>query len=121
MTTPAIDDSALDQIRSLQKPGRENLLQKIVGIYVEQSNCLRERIGEAVAKADARELLESAHSLKSSSGNVGAVRVSTLSQKLEAAGRDGRLDGTAALFEELVVELERAICELRSVVGAEAP
>ena len=118
MTTPAIDDSALDEIRSLQKPDRENLLQKIIGLYVEQSNYLRERIGRAVLAADARELLESAHSLKSSSGNVGAVRVSTLSQKLETAGRDGRLEGTAALFDELVVELERAIRELRSASEA---
>ena len=115
MSTPAIDNSALDEIRSLQKPGRENLLQKIVGLYVEQAKVLQERIGHAVATADATELRESAHSLKSSSGNVGAMRVSALSRELELAGREGRLDGTDLLFDELVVELERAVRELSLV------
>lgn len=43
---------------------------------------------EAVAQQDAAILCRSAHSLKSSSGNVGAWQTMALSQTLEALSRD---------------------------------
>jgi HPt (histidine-containing phosphotransfer) domain-containing protein len=49
----------------------------------------------AVEAEDAAALVRPAHTLKSSSATVGAMRLSSLARDLEMAGRGGSLDATA--------------------------
>ncbi len=53
-----------------------------------------------------------AHTLKSSSAQVGAVKLSALSKEIESRGRAGSLDGARALLDELLLELESVHEEL---------
>ena len=78
----------INEIRALQRPGRPNLLQKIIHHYLEDTPKLLASLHEAIAKGDAPALQFAAHSLKSSSANIGAVQISSLSSELETRGRE---------------------------------
>jgi HPt (histidine-containing phosphotransfer) domain-containing protein len=54
---------------------------------------------DAIAGADGEALRQAAHSLKSSSANLGATHLATLSKELEHCGRDRRLEGAAELLQ----------------------
>jgi HPt (histidine-containing phosphotransfer) domain-containing protein len=53
-----------------------------------------------------------AHTLKSSSAQVGALRLSALSKEIESLGRAGSVDGARELLGELMPELESVHEEL---------
>jgi HPt (histidine-containing phosphotransfer) domain-containing protein len=46
-------------------------------------------------------LMEAAHSLKSSSANLGATQLAALCKELEQRGRDNDLQGAAELVDEI--------------------
>lgn len=107
-----INRKALDDIRNLGSRSGGNLLEKIVGMFLERSESLLEEIKQHLANDDAEQLWNSAHSLKSSSGNVGAMNVFDLCAVIESRGREGQLDGLEELIELLEQELRNAAKEL---------
>jgi len=109
-----IDQGPLDAIRALQQPGNESLLDTILELYLDQSVELAARIGRAVADSCANDLREAAHSLKSSSANVGAMLVYELARELEAVGRGGNTEGAA----ELCSRLELAVGDANTALGS---
>ncbi|MFQ5773134.1 MAG: response regulator [Kiloniellaceae bacterium] len=112
-----LDRSALEGIRALQRDGAPDTLVKVVGVYLEHSPRLLETIERAVAARDAEGLCNAAHSLKSSTANVGATELAALCKELEAMGREHRLDGARGLLDQvraqyaLVCTALRAECE----------
>ncbi len=91
----------LAQVRALQRPGQPDLLGKIVGIYLQESPRLLQQMRDAVDREDGEALRRAAHSLKSSSANLGATELAALSKVLEHRGREGRLDGAGELLQAL--------------------
>jgi HPt (histidine-containing phosphotransfer) domain-containing protein len=62
-----------------------------------------------------------AHSLKSSSANVGALRLSALAKDVEHAAKQGEAERAVTAAQEVRPEFERAQTELRRICeGAEA-
>ncbi len=114
----AIDEAALDAIRALEQPGTDSLLNRIIKLFLDESADLQDQIGAAVAQANADALRKSAHSLKSSSANVGALQVSEISRDLEVAGRNGDLSRTESLYDALRDALGQADAELRRILGS---
>ncbi len=55
---------------------------------------------------DSEEIRTTAHSLKSSSGNIRAKRLAALLQELESLGKEGDAQGAAALFPTVRSEYE---------------
>ena len=117
MNALVIDPTPLDAIRSLEQAGQDSLLDTIVNMFLEQSEALVLQIREAVETGDAVGVREAAHSLKSSSANVGAMRVSALSFDLEQAGRDGMLDNASALADRLYLAIKEANQALSEIVN----
>ena len=62
---------------------------------------------EALARGDAEALKREAHNLKSSSANLGALRLSGFCKDLEIIGRSGDLQGAQELMERAEAEFER--------------
>ncbi len=120
MNEPVIDPAPLEAIRSLEVAGSEGLLGTIIGLFLEQSVELGGRISEAVTASDASGLCEAAHSLKSSSANVGAMRVSALCYDLEQAGRDGSIEIAVPLADRLTLAVGEANAALKEISGAAA-
>jgi len=63
-------------------------------------------------------VVHSAHSLKSSSANVGAVALSELCAKMEAGAQAGNLESAWAQFERVLEEHERVVLALNAQTAA---
>jgi HPt (histidine-containing phosphotransfer) domain-containing protein len=57
-----------------------------------------------------------AHSLKSSSANVGAMQVSALAKKLELAAKENRIDESIACWQAMQVAYGQAELALRTII-----
>jgi HPt (histidine-containing phosphotransfer) domain-containing protein len=106
MTSEAVLDlSALSVIRSLQQPGAEDLVRKIVDMFIEDSELYGSVIGQAIQDGNAEHLGAAAHSLKSCAANVGAMQVAKTAAKLEAIGRERVLEDAGRLHAALQAAL----------------
>ena len=103
-TEPVLEQETLERIRALQRPGKPNVLSKIINLYLENSPGLIETVRKSVEQGDGAALCEAAHSLKSSSANLGAVSMAAVCKKLEDMGRDGRTDAAKALIGRIESE-----------------
>lgn len=87
-TDPVIDYASLEAIASLQGAGGESLLKNVVEIYLSHSQGLMQKLDEAVGADDRKGIMETAHTLKSSSAQLGAGRLAAVMQRLEFMGRN---------------------------------
>ncbi|HMM74796.1 MAG TPA: response regulator [Gammaproteobacteria bacterium] len=101
-----LDQSAIARIRALQRDGSPPVLQRVIGIYLDAAPKLIAEVRDAVEKRDALRLQRAAHSLKSSSANLGAQTLSELCKELENMGRLGKLEGAAHKLDVLEFEFE---------------
>jgi CheY-like chemotaxis protein len=122
-TTPApaaavLDEQALRQIRSLRQPGGPDLLKKIVALYISNSRTLIETLRDAILRSDAPGVAQAAHSLKSSSANVGAKSLTEMCAQLEATAKAGKLEPAWNLLDRMVEEHNRVLLALNAQTAA---
>ena len=86
-----IDRSALDAIRSIQSDAAPDLLVQVVRIYFESAPALIAKLREGFVALDYDAIRTAAHTLKSSSANVGANALAQLCKQLELAARAGSI------------------------------
>jgi signal transduction histidine kinase/CheY-like chemotaxis protein/HPt (histidine-containing phosphotransfer) domain-containing protein len=101
---PVLDAEALDELRSIA--GEETL--RIVRLFLEDAPRLIARIEQAAAATDLDAMGEAAHTLKSSSANLGALALSAAAKRIEQAARSGTLDRPGAVAALVVAEYARA-------------
>ncbi len=111
---PVIDRSALDQIDELDPEQDGSLLNNIIDTYVENAEVLMLELSEAAGQDDLTTAVRAAHSLKSSSANVGARRLSGLCATMEKHGRDGNIEPITVNIDRAWKEYEIAVKELLS-------
>lgn len=88
------DESALDAIKALQRPGKPDILGRIVTMYLDKTPELIADIENGIAANDAARVKMAAHTLKSSSAYLGATTLADKCNKLEAkAANDDLTDG----------------------------
>ena len=107
---PVLDDSVLDELGEVL--GGE--VDKIIAVYLEDSPRLIAQLERAAVGGDPIALRVAAHTLKSSSANVGARTLSDAARELEHGARDGTLDKPEALVARIVTEfaqVKRALLE----------
>ena len=90
-----IDQTALDAIRALQRPGKPDILARIVNMYMEKSPELISAIKEGVASNDSDKVKMAAHTLKSSSAYVGASALAEVCNRIESKASNDDLGSTA--------------------------
>ncbi|MDO9118608.1 MAG: PAS domain S-box protein [Nitrospira sp.] len=108
-----VDPKSWDSITSLQRPGQPDLLAKVIGLYLKDSQGLVDKILAAAAGKDFASLRDTAHSLKSRSATLGAWHVTNLCKQLETGAREQTLAWTEA--ERLTKQLQQtftATCEI---------
>ena len=110
---PVLDDSVLDELREVL--GDE--VDKIVQVYLEDAPRLIAQLERAAVGNDPIALRVAAHTLKSSSANVGARMLSDASRDLEHGARDGTLGQPEALVARIVTE----IAQVRRALQDKAP
>ena len=108
-----IDRHALANIAALQRPGSPPVLPKVISMYLKSSGELLEKLARALEEGDAETTRRTAHTLKSSSANVGASRLASLSKQLEDAGRSNSLQKAGLLLEQIKAEHGQVVAALQ--------
>ncbi len=108
----ALDRSVLESLRELQDDGDPDIVAEVGGLFLEHSPQKVAAILQAVESKDPNGLRTAAHSLKSSSAYVGAMRLSEISRELEMMGRSQVLDGAEEKAERLKREYTLVMMEL---------
>jgi HPt (histidine-containing phosphotransfer) domain-containing protein len=109
-----LDRGALDNIRALDESGGSELLHQVIGIYLKTTPELVRAMRRAADAGDAAAVGTAAHSLKSSSLSIGAIRFGNLCREIEAAARSTPPATPAALVAALESEYLRVEQLLRS-------
>ena len=112
-----IDKSALDRIKAVQQPGMPDLVEKVINLYINDAQSLYRNIHEAVGKGDPHALNKAAHSLKSSSANVGAIKLASLCKELETLGKANTLGNAQEIVNQMDSEYKRVIDTLSQSTG----
>jgi HPt (histidine-containing phosphotransfer) domain-containing protein len=113
----AIDFAALDAIRALESPQQPNLLADLIHNHRERAAELIEDLRGALEEDDADAVRETARSLDTGSGNVGAVAVAVLCREVEWLVRNGDPARAKAAFDRLVEENARAVEALEAAIA----
>lgn len=92
---PILDEGVLAALGE-SVGGDESFVADLVQTYLGDGAEQLAAIEAAVGAEDAEALVRPAHTLKSASLTVGAMRLGEVSRGLEMRGREGRLDGAAA-------------------------
>ncbi|MEO8628056.1 MAG: response regulator, partial [Betaproteobacteria bacterium] len=116
--TPAVDTAALDAIRALANESAPDLLEQVVRLYLEAGPRLLDGLRSGMATGDKHAVRAAAHSLKSSSANVGARHLAELCKQLELASRVDTLMPQTPSFDDVITEYSRVQAELDREVGS---
>ena len=108
-----IDQKSLENIRALQSEGTEDILTKIITLFLDDTPQQLEKLHQALRDKDANTIRAIAHSLKSSSATLGAMGLSSLLKELEEKGRTNSLNGSAKLFAQIDNEFQESIVPLQ--------
>lgn len=100
-TVPLLDSGVLQTLRDLSGPGDETFFVEVIDLYLKDSVALVGAIRQAALSRDAHALMPAAHSLRSSSGNVGAASLSAVCRALECAASGNGMDDVAPLLAQL--------------------
>ena len=95
-----LDQNALDSIRTLKLDGIPNMLTHIIKIYLQDTPKQFLHLADAIEENDASCVQKIAHTLKSSSANLGAMDLSTLFKSLEVSGRANTLEDARELLAQ---------------------
>ncbi len=109
-SSDVLDVSVLDKYRKRERTGRKNLLSRILDAFLEQSPQHIDQLRTAILDGDSPGIQAAAHTLKSSSANVGAMALSALCKDLEARAKDHNNDGIKEHFAE-VEAMYAIVCE----------
>ena len=107
-----LDAGVLDSLRALQPAGGASLVERVVAAYLEHTPSQLAEARAALLRGDTAVLRRAAHTLKSSSANVGALRLSALCRELEADAKDS-LSNHA---EEGVARIETEFARVRDAL-----
>ncbi len=97
---------------------KADLLQRLIGIYLEHAPLLVDKLKEAGAGHDLAALKDTAHNLKSSSGNMAATGLMELCQLLEVQAMQGEFERARETVE--AIELEYRAVSLALIEEGEA-
>ena len=117
---PAINPAAIETLRELDEPGSNELVTQLVSSFLKSADGNLERVAAALAEGNARAWAQVAHALKSSAANLGADALAGCYRELEKCGREARLDDARSLLEPTRREQQRALHELRELLGETA-
>jgi signal transduction histidine kinase/DNA-binding response OmpR family regulator len=109
-----INRQALDNIRALSPTSGDALLERVLHAFLRDTPKHLHTIRLAIANDDAEQLRKAAHSLKSSSANIGASALADRSKELEQLGRNHTTAGAAPLL----ADMEHSFQAARQALGA---
>lgn len=111
---PVIDRAALDRLRRV---GGANLLRRMVELFLESGPERVRAVAESAAAGDVARVERAVHAMKSSAGNVGAIRLQRTAEAIEARAVAGSID--AGAVQRLIRDYDDSAAGLRSMLADE--
>ena len=116
---PAVlDAGALQRLRELDPTGKSRLLARVAQAFQGSVERLMPELGAAFAGGDLETVRHVAHTLKSSSASIGAIKLSRLCAEIETMVRLETVDGLPARVAEMDRETTAVLQALRRISGA---
>ena len=111
-----LDRRVLDELARVTTNGRPELLANVIDLYLVESPKLLLKLSQAAKAGDAPEIVRMAHSLKSSSANVGAMALSRYCEQAEKSARRADIEEARLVSAEIAAEHGR----VQAALAAEA-
>jgi len=105
----SIDQSALNILRTIQPDGERHFLRRIITLYMSSTQDSIDKLTSALNVDDIVQLIRPAHSMKSSSANIGAMQLMKSCEKLEFDSRQGRFNQNRQQIENVIKEYQRVV------------
>jgi len=109
---PSVDPAALEILAGLEQSGNSGLLERVVAAYLTSSTQLLAQLRDSIGADDAKGVAAAAHDLKSTSAQVGALKLSALAKEIESSAGAGSVDVARELMGEFSSEIESVHEEL---------
>jgi signal transduction histidine kinase/CheY-like chemotaxis protein/HPt (histidine-containing phosphotransfer) domain-containing protein len=107
-----LDQGALQVLRALQRPGRPDVLGRIIDMFNSDAPRLLGEMKVAAAANNTEAVRLAAHTLKSTCTNVGAVALSATCREIEQYARANDVDGALTRIGAIQDELDRVLAAL---------
>jgi CheY-like chemotaxis protein len=99
-----LDRQVLDQLSKVRTNGKPELLARVINLYLAESPKLIQKLKQAARAGDAPEMAGFAHSLKSSSANVGAKVLSRYCEEAETSARRADTEEARKILSKIETE-----------------
>jgi PAS domain S-box-containing protein len=116
-TADIIDHAVIDELLSLDENGDRSLLKELVGMWLVRTPVVMDLLKGALISSDFKTIAEESHQLKSTSGHLGALRISKLSGQIEEAALATGLSDLMILIPQLEAVVQEAVPELKALSG----
>ena len=110
---PVLDVAVVDELRA-STGGDEEFLLDLVATYVEEALPGLEAMARAASAGDTEAVVRPAHTLKSTSASIGAMRLSAICRDIETAGREARAEGLEKVVAAATSTWTETLAALRS-------
>jgi HPt (histidine-containing phosphotransfer) domain-containing protein len=111
-----LDMSIIDELLSLSDDGDPELLVDLLHMFLQDAPTKVARIAKGLQAGDLTEVEHASHSLKGSSGNLGATHVQHVCESLQVASRKGEKEKIGPLVEQLLADYSLAEAALRGLL-----
>ena len=111
-----LEAAALANLRSLDPTGEARLLERVMAAFEASLARFRPQLDAARHSGDAEVVKQVAHTLKSSSGSIGAIKLSRLCAEMEAMIRNGTCSDLDAAVQALDAEIATVLPVLRKML-----
>lgn len=93
-----LDQAVVDELRAAVG-GDDEFVRDLVATYIEEARTHIDGLESAARANDLGAMVRPAHTLKSSSASIGAMRLASICRDIETAGREGRTDGVVGAVD----------------------
>lgn len=113
---PVLDMSVVEELLSFSDDGDPELLLDLIQMFLDDGPSKVAAVTEGVATGDFDKAERAAHSLKGSSGNLGARLLQNACEEMQNATRHHKLDDSRRLAPELSQRFAEAEVALRKLL-----
>jgi HPt (histidine-containing phosphotransfer) domain-containing protein len=112
-----LDMRILTELRELGGEEDPGLIAELIDIFLSDAPQRLQDISKGLATGDLQIVERAAHTLKSSSANIGAIGLSRICREMEQIAREKKLDA----IQPLLVRSKQAMSEVQSALEALKP
>jgi signal transduction histidine kinase/CheY-like chemotaxis protein/HPt (histidine-containing phosphotransfer) domain-containing protein len=114
-----LDKATIDYLKSLRRGDGPSVLERAVGMYLENAPTVLEELRRAIAGGDASAVWKIAHSLKSSSASLGAKELAQQIGDMEGRARQNNLVEADSRLVRIETEFQKVSSALREMLREE--